>query len=301
MEVAMERFEIAPGASLEISAVGEANSNTAIDRLPVRVVELGGDDDTEIGWPLGVDAIFREVSTTHECGNAIRGAEIELDVDVVVVDGGSRVDGPTKCISAFRLRHDVVTVRVEIRSFSGDAELVPRIRGEEVDLVRRAARDRRADLNRTAFRGCCDDIDDAAERIVSVHTGVCALNHLHALDAGQRNAGPVNPATKGIVERYVVNQNQASACSAWPHTAQGHALGCGVSGETAGPSKETEGRDLAQNVVRDNCRGLLNLIGPQNRRAGRHVPNHLLCPGDNVDSLFVKARELQFDLERRGG
>jgi hypothetical protein len=72
-----------------------------------------------------------------------------------------------------------------------------------------------------------------------------------------------------------------------------------MSRKTARPAEEAERRDLAQNIVCGDSGGLFNLLGPKNGRAGRHVSNHLLGPGDDIDPFFVKPRQLQFNLDGR--
>ena len=70
-------------------------------------------------------------------------------------------------------------------------------------------------------------------------------------------------------------------------------------GKTAGPAEKAEGWNLTENVVGRDCRGLFDIFGAHNSRAGRHFPDDLLGPCDDVDPLLGDSGQFEFDLQGR--
>ena len=282
----MKVLEIAEHARLQIAFIGHPDADAAARRLPARVVHL---------VDLAVAAIFAEVAGAEECLHAIGGAVVELDVEVAVRDGRVVVDDPL-----FARRDDRESVRIEHAAVDADAEPVPDVAADEVELRAVVVAVLRFELERAPRRTRADDVDDAAHRVVAVQARAAAVHHLDPIGALQRHARPVHPAAERIVERRPVDEDERPAHAARPDAAQRHTLRRRVRRQAARPAEQAERGNLPQDVVGHYRRRRFDVVARQHADARRDVAGPLLAARGRHRHGFENRSGRYDDLELAG-
>jgi hypothetical protein len=276
-------LQINEHAGLQIAFIAEPRAHAAAERGPAGVVQLAD---------LGVVARLREVAAAEERLKAIGRRVFELERDVLVFDVGVVVDR-----AALPLRDNRKAVGIEETAFDRHRELVPRVASEEVELRRSFVAVLRRELERPARGTAGDDVDHAAHGDVAVQARRGAFGDLDAIDAGQRDAAPVDPAAERIVEGNAVEQDERAALTARPDAAERHALRGRLRDEAAGAAEEAERRHLAQDVVGDERRRLLDRFAGDNAGARRHIAKPLFASRRRDGDRFQQRGRLQDDFD----
>src|SRR6185295_7819234 len=134
-------------------------------------------------------------TAAEERGDAVRGV-LELAADIPEVDRGVDVDG-----TALARGHDRISIRVEEAALDDRRQLVPSIAGEEIELGAGLRSVLGLELDRSPGWPARGDVDDPAHRVVAVQARARTVDDLDPIDAHQRDASPVHPSAKRIVER----------------------------------------------------------------------------------------------------
>ena len=128
----------------------------------------------------------------------------------------------------------------------------------------------RFQLEGSPRRAAGDDVDHATQAVVAV-ARARAVDHLDAIDALERNARPVDPAAKRIVEGHPVHEDKRAADTARPDPAQRHALRCRMRRQAAASPEQAEGRHLPEHIVGYDGRRLSNRLLFDDVRTDRDV------------------------------
>jgi hypothetical protein len=103
-----------------------------------------------------------------------------------------------------------------------------------------------------------ENLNDSAERISAVEFGSPSSEYLGPIDREARDATPIHPPAKGIIERDAVGKHEAPARAARTDAAKRDTLRRGMRHETAGAAKKSESRNSAQKIIQ--CHGRAHLL-----------------------------------------
>ncbi len=136
-EVAPERVEVAEHSGLKIALIGQKDTDTAVDRLPGRVIALGCRRSAADRGHLGVVALLAKISSPKERAHIAGRRVIHLDINVLEIHPRLRVHARARIDIGrppFVLNHDREAIGVKEAPFDGDPELAPHITAEKIEL-----------------------------------------------------------------------------------------------------------------------------------------------------------------------
>ena len=184
---------------------------------------------------------------------------------------------------------DLVAVGVEVAPRERDSERTEDVVGHAVDIHRPSGATLRRQTNIPMSRFFGENVDHAAERIVSPHPGAAPPHDLDPIDRLERNPAPVDPATEGIVERHAVEKDERTARGGGPHAAERDSLRRRSRRKARRAAEEAEARDLPQKVVECLRRRALEILPREDRHVGRDIAPLLLDPvGSDDDGVHVE-------------